>query len=101
MDTDIRSDIEKLGYEAAQEVAGSDAVEQVEVVAGGDDSDRPVYYFSFLIDQSRARQRAGLVRIRLMQKLDDELLARGDEHRAVIRILDREDWGKRRDARPR
>ena len=91
-------DLEKLGREAAQQVAGKGAVEDVEVVAGEDLSERPVYYFSFLIDQARARQRAGLVLTRLVQKLRDELIARGDGHYPVIRILSRTDWDRRKDA---
>jgi hypothetical protein len=56
---------------------------------------RPAYHFSFLIDQSRARERPGRIRIGIMQKLLDELEARGDEHQARLRILSREDWDRR------
>jgi len=91
----MASDLEKLGLDAARQVAGADAVEQVEVVSGEDASDRPVYYFSFLIDEGRSRQRAGLVRTRLVQKLRDELITRGDGHFPVITILSRIDWDKR------
>jgi len=89
------SELERLGFDAAQEVAGIDAVKQVEVASGADLLERPAYYFSFLIDQTLARERAGLVRIRLMQKLRDELTARNDDHLPVIQILDQEDWNKR------
>jgi hypothetical protein len=94
----IEVELEELGRAAAEQVAGPDAVEQVEVRWGEDASDRPVYYFSFLIDQDRARQRAGLVRTRLLQKLRDDLVARGDGRYPVIRILSREDWDRRSDA---
>ncbi len=89
------SDLERLGFDAAQEVTGKDAVKQVEVASGEDLFERPAYFFSFLIDQGLARQRAGLVRIRLMQKLLDELTARDDGHLPVIQILNQEDWDKR------
>jgi hypothetical protein len=95
MNEGITADLEKLGRDIAQHIAGASAVEQVEVVPGEDSSDRPVYYFSFLIDQNRAVQRAGLVRIRLAQTLRDELAARGDAHYPIIRILDRTDWNRR------
>jgi hypothetical protein len=95
MSQSTTAELEKLGRDAAQQVAGDDAVAQVEVVPGEDSDERPVYYFSFLIDQDRARQRPGLVWIRLVQRLQDELVARGDGHYPVIRILDRTDWDKR------
>jgi hypothetical protein len=83
---------------AAEHVAGPDAVEEVEVTPGEDAYDRPVYYFSFLIHQERAQQRAGLVRIRLIQKLREDLVARGDSHNPVIQILSKDDWPNRADA---
>lgn len=91
---DATAALEQLGRDAAQNIAGEDAVQEVEVVPGYD-FERPVYYFSFLIDQDRARLRAGLLLTRLIQKLRDELIARNDEHFPFIRILDRADWGKR------
>jgi len=93
------SDLEKLGREAAEYVAGAGVVEQVEVTRGEDASDRPVYFFAFLIDQGRARQRAGLLRTRLVQKLRDDLVSREDGHFPVIQILSKEDWAKRANAR--
>ena len=98
MSKSMTSDLEELGRAAAEQIAGKEAVQDVEVAVGQDLSERPAYYFSFLIDQSRARQRAGLVRTRLVQKLRDDLIARGDEHYPVIRILDRTDWDRRKDA---
>ena len=90
--------LESLGREAVEQVAGPDVVEAVAVAAGEDVSDRPTYQFAFLIDQGRARQRAGLLRIRLMQALRDRLIEQGDAHYPVIQILDRADWEKRRGA---
>lgn len=87
-------DVEQLGREAAQQVAGPEAVEQVEV-ATGYEFDRPVYRFTFLIDQGRALLPAGLLRTRLSQRLRDGLEARNDERQPVLRILDRTDWEKR------
>jgi hypothetical protein len=72
--------LEKLARDAALEIAGPDAFEQVEVETGVDLDDRPAYQFTFLINQALATQRAGQVRIR-----------RG-EHRPLIRILSNSDW---------
>ena len=93
------AELKELGRAAAAHVAGDDAVQQVEVSEGEDSSDRPVYYFSFLIDQARARQRPGLVLVRLIQKLLDDLIARGDSHYPSVRILDKDDWAKRANAK--
>jgi hypothetical protein len=98
MSGNIGSELEELGRAAAVTVAGDAAVEQVEVEAGEDSSDRPVYYFSFLIDRDRSQKRPGLLYTRLVQKLRDDLVARGDEHLPVIRIFSREDWNKRANA---
>ncbi len=98
MSATIDAELEQMGWAAAEHAAGSGAVERVEVRRGIDVWDRPAYHFSFLIDQSRARQDAGLVRIRIMQKLLDDLDKRGDDHRPVLRILNREDWDRRTDA---
>lgn len=95
----VGPDLEKLGRDAAEYVAGVGVVEQVEVTRGEDTAERPVYFFSFLIDQGRARQRAGLLRLRLVQKLRDELISKNDSHFPVIQILSREDWAKRADAK--
>jgi len=94
------ADLEKLGRTAAQQVAGKGVVKGVEVEPGEDPFERPIYYFSFLIEPRDASQRRGLLRIRLIQKLLDELTARGDEHYPVVRILNRLDWDRRKDARP-
>jgi hypothetical protein len=104
MSQSTAAELEKLGRDAARQVAGEGIVARVEVVPGEDSSERPVYYFSFLIDQDRfsflidqdrARQRAGLVLTRLVQKLRDELIARGDGRYPVIQMLSRTDWDRR------
>ncbi len=94
------AELEQLGRAAAEQVAGNGAVEGVEVGSGQDADNRPVYYFTFLINPDRARQRPGLIRTRLIQKLLDDLSARGDEHLPVIQILNREDWTKRENVQP-
>jgi hypothetical protein len=71
--------LEQIGRAAARDIAGETAVREVEVVPG-EDFERPVYYISFLIDQDKARQRAGLLHSRLVQRLRDELIARDDGH---------------------
>jgi hypothetical protein len=96
---DTVENLEKLGREIAEDVSGPGSVEQVEVVTGVDYFERPVYDFSFLIDLNRAQLRPGLILIRLDQRLQDELIARGDEHHPVVRLLDRTDWPRRANAR--
>jgi hypothetical protein len=99
MDKNVADDeLEKLGRVAAETVAGASSVQEVEVARGEDSLDRPVYYFTFLIELDRDRQRAGLVRTRIVQKLRDELVARGDGHYPIIRMLNRTDWDKRASA---
>jgi hypothetical protein len=100
MSGDVGSDLEELGRAAAGTVAGDDAVEQVEVEVGEDSSDRPVYYFSFLINRDRGQKRPDLLYTRLVQKVRDDLVARGDDHLPLIRIFSREDWSKRANAGP-
>ena len=51
MDSISTLELKTLGRMAAEDVAGQDAVEQVEVTEGEDASERPVYYFSVLIHQ--------------------------------------------------
>jgi hypothetical protein len=93
LDQALAADLQALGRDAARDVAGEESVEGVEVTIGEGVSDRPAYQFTFLINQSR--ERPGLVRIRLGQKLKDALAARGDEHYPMLRILNRADWDKR------
>ena len=95
MNEDIATDLAKIGRDAARQIAGEGTVERVEVVSGEDFDGDPVYHFWFLFDQDRSRERPGLVRIRLIQTLRDELIARGDERLPVIHMLDRADRDKR------
>lgn len=80
-------------------MAAPGTVGGVEVTSGEDSSERPVYYFSFFIDQERARLRAGLVRARSIQKPCDDPLARGDGHYPILQILNKEDWAARANAK--
>jgi len=98
MNGDSDVDLEALGRTAAEQIAGEDSVREVAVVRSEDASQRPIYRFVFLIDQRRARQRAGLLRTRLVQRLRDELITRGDGHFPEVQILNREDWERRPNA---
>ena len=89
-------ELEKLAFDIARKVAGDGAVEQVQVTDGVDASDRPAYHFTFLINDGLLQVRPGLVLIRVTQYLHDALMAHGDEHFPVIRILNQEDWSRRR-----
>ena len=89
--------LETLGLLAARRIARGDAVEQVEVVASWDTWDRPVYNFSFLINEGRTQARLGLLRTRLVQSLRDELVKRNDAHFPILQFFNREDWDRRVD----
>jgi hypothetical protein len=91
----VQTDLEELGRRVARQIAGDDAVQEVEVVPGFDFDGRPVYRFTYLIDRDRSRERIGLVAIRVRQKLLDELVSREDEHRPAVTILDEVDWPRR------
>ncbi len=93
------ADVESLARDAARDIAGSDVFKQVELETVVDLDDRPAYHFTVLINPERAKLRPGPVRTRLSQKLREELEARGDEHRPLLRMLDRADWEKRGSAR--
>ena len=97
MDAVTTSELERLARDAAKEIAGEHAVQEVEVTAG-ERLERPVYFFSYLFDRDRSKLRPGLVIIRLLQRLGDELDERSDEHRPVIQLLDRADWARHRSA---
>lgn len=88
----------EIGRKAAGLVDGLGRVEDVKVRVGQNSTDQPAYFFSFLIDRDRDREQAGLTRIRLIQKLRDELVARHDEHYPIVQVLNRTDWEKRESA---
>ena len=100
MSQETADPLEKLALDAAEDVAGKGSVEQVEIVSGEEASGRPILHFSFLIDQGRARQRAGLVRTRLVQRLRDDPIAQGYGQYPIVRILNRTDWDRRANAEP-
>ena len=85
-------DLVEIGREAARLVPGLGTVERVKVTHRLDSTDRPAYYFSFLIERKGDRQQAAQAYVRLGQKLRDELLAREDDHYPYVTILNREDW---------
>jgi hypothetical protein len=91
MDNELAS-IEQLGLEAAQAIAGADAIGGVRVAEGVDWTDQPTYTFTYLVDFDRIGDRLGHVRMRIAQKLRDELIERADEHYPHIRTLNRHDW---------
>lgn len=92
------ANLERLGLQTARELGGDDSVEQVEVLSTVDIDQRPAYHFALLVDLSRFKQRPGLVRIRLGQKLTGELRARGDDHEVILQMVDKADWHRRANA---
>jgi hypothetical protein len=92
---DMRPDLQEIGLAAGKQAAG-DAIERVKVESRIDSLDRSAYRFTYLFDPSGiADDDLGMLRIRIIQALRDELYARGDEHGASIVLLDREAWDRR------
>lgn len=88
-------DIERIGRDAAQDVASLAAVELVDVVPDADFRDRPVYRFAFLIDENADWKLSGRVRIRLEQRLRDELAALGEVRYPILQMFSRSELSKR------
>ena len=59
---------------------------------GHDSADRPAYFFRFLIEHGRDRQKVGTARIRLGQRLRDEVIARDDQRYPFVQVVNRADW---------
>jgi hypothetical protein len=92
----IDPEIERLARTVADDVAGEGSIEKIKVEEDYDfPGDQPVYRFIFLVDASRSSKPLGLLRIPLLQKLRDDLLARNDPHYPTIKLLDRADWERR------
>jgi hypothetical protein len=87
--------LQQLGRQAAEAVAGAEAVEDMEVGPALDWDGTPAYLFTFLINQDKSIARPGEILIRTGLKIQDELISRGDEHNPMIRLLDRADWEQR------
>lgn len=66
MEEPRKSELLRLGREAAVHVVGAAAVEQVEVEAGADSANEPAYWFTFVIEEKAAivRPRPGSCRSR-------------------------------------
>lgn len=91
---DIDQELKSRMLTTAQEVAG-DAVEDIGIEVGEDSADRPAYMISFLINQEKTHQKIGLIYTRLIQKMRDMLISIDDTHWPIVRIFDKQDWGKR------
>lgn len=88
-------DLPGLGREAAAQVPGLGKVEKVLAEFGVDSADEPAAHFSFLIDEGQDLGQVGIAYTRLIQRLRDELLARGYEHYPFVQVLSRADWERR------
>ena len=95
----VAPEIEELARRAATEVAGAAGVEGVEVEEDDDyEGGGAIYRFTFLINKDEAKLPIGMLRLRLLGKLRDDLLARDDQHYPRIKLLDRADWERTRGA---
>ena len=95
MSEHIELDLEQFGRTLAQEVAGTEAVEQVEAAEGEDWTNKPAYYFAFLIDEKRPPSLGFSLSARISMRLRDELVARGDYRMPFVRVLSHKEWDKR------
>jgi hypothetical protein len=92
MDQNVTPNLEQIGREAAEYVAGAENVEQVEVVEKPDSTEKLAYYFTFLIEQDRDRLSPGHLNMQIARRLRDALTALGDYRYPFVRILNRRDW---------
>ena len=90
-----QTELKQIGRDAAQRVFGPGKVKDVEVIDIDASDNQPAYLFSILYEGARDAQQMALLRIRLDQKLRDELLARGDDGYPLISVLSPQDWDKR------
>ena len=88
-------EIQQLVRTAAEQLAGADAVKEVEVIETIDIHDRPAYLMLLLIDPPDAWQRIGPIRNGLGLKVLDGLAARGDTHQLMLQTLDHNVWPHR------
>jgi len=88
------AELQEIGRQAAREVDGLGTVDAVRVTGRLDSADRPAHVFSFLVERDRDPQHNGLAYIRLVQRLRDALLARGDAQYPFVRLLDRTAWDR-------
>jgi hypothetical protein len=95
----VELDLEKLALDAAEYVAGAGVAEQVDVESSVDWWYRPTYVFTYLINLDRTQMNSGLLLIRLLEKLHEDLIEKGDEHRPSVHLLDKADWAKFRHAK--
>jgi hypothetical protein len=87
------ADLERLGREAAEEVAGAQAVIHVRAEPDFDWTDKQIYRFYSVIDRNlMPRYKPGEMRSRLGQNIRDRLLAKGDETYPHMQIISPEEW---------
>jgi hypothetical protein len=90
-----KTELKKIARAAAGRLLGAAKVKDVDVIGSDALDEQPAYLFSFLFDGTLDPQHEALLRIRLRQKLRDELVARGDDGYPLITILGPLDWEKR------
>jgi len=89
-------DLERLARDAADEVAGAEAVHEALVEPILDSDDLPAYEFLFVIDRSKVSgYQPGEMRSKLGINIRDRLLAKGDETYPYLSIISPEEWRAR------
>jgi hypothetical protein len=90
------AEVEQIGRDAAEDVAGAGAVLRVQVTPGLGSIDEPAYFFSFVIDPGLARPHPpGMLHLEIDGKIRDALIARGDETYPFLTIITPAEWNHR------
>jgi hypothetical protein len=95
MSENIELNLEQIGRQVAEDVAGVGNVVQVEAEEGEDWTHKPAHFFVFLINETQEDPPGMSLSSRISLRLRDELVARGDYRMPFVRILNRRDWDKR------
>lgn len=91
--SEINADeLRRLALDVGREVGGEGTVEDVEVAPDMDFWGNPIYRFTMLVHPERSPLGPGLFRIRIGQRLKDELVARGEEHAPRMLMVSRPEW---------
>jgi hypothetical protein len=90
------AEVEQIGRDAAEEVAGAGAVLRVQVEPGLGSIDEPAYFFSFVIDRDLALPHPpGMLYLEIERKIRDTLIGRGDETYPFLKIITPAEWNHR------
>lgn len=92
----LDAEVEQIGRDAAEEVAGARAVLHVQVEPGLGSIGEAAYFFSFVIDRDIALPHPpGMLYLEIEDKIRDALIGRGDETYPFLKIITPAEWNNR------